>query len=173
MRKLFSQHKRMFQKITGYFLIPFLLIVSDFIFDMTEVNFTGIINHPDYGNMMKLPCLLIWIYLNWLSYEQTHIPHKKKWFLCTSIIAICAIFIPYTSPSAFSSNLHVLFSNIAFLLFNGIILYSDLYDSRKLTIYFIMILPSIILCTVSLSVTGISEIAYTLGISIYLTLFAK
>ena len=173
MRKLFSQHKRILQYMIGYILIPFILFVAYFIFHMEDVNFTGIINHPSYGNLMKIPCLLLWFYFNWLCYEQVHLPHKKSWFLLTSFFAISAVLIPYSVPSALFSNLHVLFSDIAFLLFNGIILYSDLYETKKLAVFFILCIPSFLLCIVSMSVTGIAEIAYTAGLSVYLTIYAK
>lgn len=173
MQKLFSQHKRILQKAIGYILIPGILIASYFIFHMKDVNFTGIINHPTYGNIMKILCLFLWFYLNWLCYEEVHIPGKKVWFPVISLFAISAVFIPYTVPSALSSNLHVLFSDIAFLLFNGMILYSDLYDQKRLMVFIMLCIPSFLICIVSMSVTGIAEIAYTVALSIYLTIYAK
>lgn len=173
MRNWFSQHKRICIKLTGFVIIPAVLISSYFIFHMETLNFTGVINNPVYGTFMKLPCLILWIYLNMLCYQEVQIPYQKHWFLITGFFAIGALALPYTSPAALCSNLHVFFCNIAFFLFNAMILYSVLSDPKKLTVYFLLCCPSFLLCLFSMSVTGIAEIAYTIGITFYLTLFSQ
>ena len=169
MRNFISQHKTEFIHVTGYVILPPILIFLGIFLYMNHLNYTGLINHPVYGTIMKTPGILLFFYLSALLYTESHIRNQTKKFLFCLIAVLLTVFIPYQNPSSVFSNLHVLAGLCAFFFFNSILFESFLFERRKLALLFMMLVPAFLLCLFTMSINGPAEIAYVLALDLFLT----
>lgn len=169
MSKKNSQLKKRCIQLIGYGLIPLLLWLTYFIFDMSDINFTGVINQEN-GWIMKLGGLSLWAWFNVLLIPlTTSLRHQKQWVFLMDLLAVLTMIIPYHNQADVLSNLHVLCANGTLFIFNYVFIASHIHDLSKLRLYFMFTLPAFLLILSTMSINGLSEIVYAWGISITLT----